>query len=221
MKALTVLFEGVDGAGKTTLIRRVKATCELAGMQVAVLQDPGATELGISIRNWLQVNDRQSDETVRLHRMTRFLLYQASRVQAEQELLLPAIENSDIVLMDRWVPSTVVYQHMIGNLPWEVVESVVENTCSYLQFDVALYLQVSAMTAARREHDRKQRFGAPNAQALAMSTRLVNAYEQIVADGGGWQGSHWRYIDGEQRQDLVHEQAFEAIMSAESLQPTP
>lgn len=215
MTALTVLFEGVDGAGKTSLIRQVKATAELAGLRVASLQDPGATNLGIAIRNWLQVNDRtEPGETHQIDRVARFLLYQASRVQAERELLLPAIENCDLVLMDRWVPSTVVYQHLVGNLPWEMVEAVVESTCSYLQFDIALYLRVSALTAAKRERDRKQRFGPPASADLNLSTRLVNAYEQIVSGGGGWQGYNWRYVDGEQRQDAVHEQVFEIIVNA-------
>lgn len=222
---LTVLFEGVDGCGKSTTMGKVAAMLrgDRDRMSVATFQDPGSTKLGAGIRQLLAVDDGAVN-VAKPDRLARFLLYQAARVQTESELLWPAGEVNDVVMMDRWVPSTLVYQHVLGNIPYETVEAVVEKTTQYTQFDMAFYLKVSPETAVRRQIQRQgktaRRVGPLNirnagntAALLDISRKTVEAYDWMVGNQAGWQGDHWVTVDGEQDQDQIVDDIYALVVN--------
>ncbi len=196
MTAVTVLLEGVDGCGKTETGHQVATQLRGYGLKVMELADPGSTRAGVQVRRLLGLD---GGEKLPLDQLTRFLLYQASRVQTEQELLRPALDHADVVLLDRWVPSSWVYQSMLGGIAPEIVAAVVESTCHYLTCDVALYLHVDAKTALGRL--KRRDVVVPR---LADVEREVAAYDVMVHESSGWQGDHWHELNASyQLRDVV------------------
>lgn len=104
-------FDGVDGAGKTTQSKLLAEWLRSEGYAVTTCRDPGGTPAGDRIRQLLL--DRNTGS---LSPLTETFLYMASRCQLMEEVIRPALERLEIVLCDRFVLSTVVYQGHAGNL---------------------------------------------------------------------------------------------------------
>jgi dTMP kinase len=102
---LFVVFEGGDGAGKSTQIRLLRAAIERSGREVVVTREPGGTALGERIREQLlsHASDGMSDRA-------EALLYAAARAEHVDEVIRPALAAGKVVLCDRFVDSSVVYQ---------------------------------------------------------------------------------------------------------------
>lgn len=196
MQATTVILEGADGSGKTQITEQVAARLRGYGLRVFTLADPGSTALGARVRGLLGVDDGAS--AIAATALAKFLLYQAARVETEQTLLAPALEAADVILFDRWVPSTYVFQVLMAKLDESLVLNIVESTCGYRTADVALYLAVAPDVLKRRLARRDGRV-----TMLKECEREVFAYEAMIADHGGWQ-TNWHPINAEATiQDVV------------------
>lgn len=101
---LFITFEGLDGAGKTTQIRRIKGRLEAAGRRVVATREPGGTKAGDEIRSILL--SPQSHLTAE----AEVLLYAASRAQHVREVIVPSLEQGKIVLCDRFLDASLAYQ---------------------------------------------------------------------------------------------------------------
>ncbi len=100
-----ITFEGIDGCGKTTQIKRLAHTLRSSGLSLVELREPGGTTISERIRELLLDvrNHDMSDEC-------ELLLYEASRAQLTQQVILPALQDGSIVLCDRFFDSTTAYQ---------------------------------------------------------------------------------------------------------------
>ena len=104
-KGLFITFEGSDGAGKTTQIKLLKEFLEQQGFSPVVTREPGGTKIGELIRNIIL--DKENAE---MSNLTEMLLYAASRSQHVDEYIRPNLFDGKIVISDRFVDSSVVYQ---------------------------------------------------------------------------------------------------------------
>jgi len=104
MKGQLITFEGVEGAGKTTLIKAVARRLGDAGKEVFVTRQPGGTPLGVELRRILL------DENIIEAEFSELWLYLADRVEHVETVILPQLESGAIVLCDRFTDSTVAYQ---------------------------------------------------------------------------------------------------------------
>jgi len=120
MKGLFFTFEGGEGVGKTTQLKRVAARLEKEGYHVVTTREPGGTPLAEEIREMLL---RPSGENG-LHAKTELLLYLAARAQHYYEKILPALEKGSIVLCDRFMDATAAYQGFARGLGLEKVEEM-------------------------------------------------------------------------------------------------
>jgi dTMP kinase len=116
-RGLFVSFEGSEGCGKSTQIRLLAERLEAVGQRVLLTREPGGTEIGEQLRHLLQFSKAG-------HAMapeTELLLFTASRAQLVREVILPALEDGAVVLADRFLDSTTVYQGVARRLdPAEV-----------------------------------------------------------------------------------------------------
>lgn len=108
---LFLSLDGIDGAGKTTQSQLLADSFRSQGYTVVTCRDPGGTHAGDKIRQLLL--DRTTGDIASL---TETFLYMASRAQLVHEIIRPALDRGEIVLCDRFVLSTVVYQGYAGNL---------------------------------------------------------------------------------------------------------
>ncbi len=105
MKGAFISFEGIEGTGKTTQTRLLAEHLRSKGLEVVETAEPGGTKIGRRIREILLAPEH--DE---MHHLTELLLYNASRVQHLQQVILPALARDAIVITDRFSDSTLAYQ---------------------------------------------------------------------------------------------------------------
>jgi dTMP kinase len=100
-----ITFEGVEGAGKTTQLARAEDHLREAGVEVVVAREPGGTAVGEQVRSVL-LDPGNAGMAPR----AELFLYLAARAQLVAEVVEPALEAGDVVLLDRYVHSTLAYQ---------------------------------------------------------------------------------------------------------------
>ncbi len=105
MKGIFITLEGPDGSGKSTQIDLLKKYFNKIGREVILTREPGGTVISEKIREVILDNDHTEMSYV-----TEALLYAASRAQHVDELILPALNEGKIVICDRFVDSSYVYQ---------------------------------------------------------------------------------------------------------------
>ena len=105
MNGVFITFEGGEGSGKTTIANMIKETLTKEGYQVVLTREPGGVDIAEKIRDVIvDVNNTNMD------RKTEALLYAASRRQHLVEKVIPALQQGFVVICDRYVDSSLVYQ---------------------------------------------------------------------------------------------------------------
>lgn len=102
---ILISFEGGEGAGKSTQIRKLESKLQAAGYEVLTLREPGSSRVSESIREILLNTDN-----AQLSGNAELLLYLAARAQLVEELVKPALQEGKVVLCDRFFDSTTAYQ---------------------------------------------------------------------------------------------------------------
>ena len=151
-----VTFEGLDGSGKTTQLRRLATHLETEGHKVVTLRQPGGTVLGDRIRSILL--DSKSEATLGpIAPAAEMSLMFADRAQAIAEIILPAINSGCIVLCDRYTDSSEAYQGGGRQLGSERILAMHRAACDNLQPDLTILLLPSLEASLRRARRRNQR----------------------------------------------------------------
>ncbi len=151
-----LVFEGLDGTGKTTQFARFVARCRAAGLDVCEVREPGGTAIGERVRDLLL--DTRSTMSIRCE----MLMYMASRAQLVEEMITPALERGAVVLADRFVTSTYAYQGA-GGVSDDDIDAVARAACGVVRPELVLIFDVDDATAESRmtgERDRIERRGA-------------------------------------------------------------
>lgn len=136
-KGLFITIEGPDGAGKSTQIPFIKRFLEEKGYKVLLTREPGGTVIGEKIRDILL--DKEHKE---MSDVTEALLYAASRAQHVAELIIPALKEGKIVLCDRFVDSSMVYQGKGRNLGLESIRDINDFATIGLKPDLTILLDL-------------------------------------------------------------------------------
>ncbi|QNI38558.1 dTMP kinase [Edaphobacter albus] len=151
-----ITFEGLDGSGKTTQLRRLTAWLEAQSHKVITLRQPGGTALGDRIRSILL--DSRSESTLgAISPLAEMALMFADRAQAIHEIILPALESGAIVLCDRYTDSSEAYQGGGRQLGSERILAMHRAVCDNLQPDLTLLLLPSLESSLARARRRNQR----------------------------------------------------------------
>lgn len=154
-----ITFEGLDGAGKTTQLRRLEATLEGEGYRVVTLRQPGGTSLGDRIRGVL-LDSRSEAEFGEIAPAAEMALMFADRAQSLHQIILPALGRGEIVLCDRYTDSSEAYQGAGRGLGAERVLEMHRAACNNVQPDLTLLLLPplnASLARARRRNDRHVR----------------------------------------------------------------
>jgi dTMP kinase len=194
LKALAgkfLVFEGPDGSGKTTQFKRFLRACTDAGLAVCEVREPGGTGVGEKIREVL-LDHAHKDMSL----ACEMLLYMASRAQLVQQRIRPALSRGDLVLADRFVPSTYAYQGAAGGLPIPDISDVARVALQGCRPDLVIIFDVDETTAARRMNPLLDRMEAKGREFHA---RVRQGYlDQLAADP-----EHFRRIDASLPEDQV------------------
>jgi dTMP kinase len=175
-------FEGLDGSGKTTQLRRLATWLESHGETPLVTRQPGSTRIGDRIRNLLL--DSKTDDLAPLSELG---LMFSDRAQAIQEVIAPALAQGRIVLCDRFTDSTEAYQGGGRQLGSDVVLQLHRILCGGLQPNLTILLLPdfdNSLARARRRNDRMERSGKDEGrferEDEAFYQRVFDKYREIA-----------------------------------------
>lgn len=150
MKGLFIVMEGPDGSGKTTQINLLKEYLEEAGYECLITREPGGTVIGEEIRQ-LILNPEHKE----MSPVTEMLLYAASRAQLVHEVIGPALEEGKIVISDRFVDSSIVYQGIARKLGISTVSAVNAPGIGIYRPDGIFFIDLSEAEGLRRKKEQK------------------------------------------------------------------
>ena len=145
-----ITFEGGEGCGKSTQVRRLKEALECEGIEVVLTREPGGTWLSEEIRQLIkdQTTDAPCDRS-------ELLLFLAARAQLVKNVIRPALEAGKWVVSDRFSDSTLAYQGYGRGLPLDILRTANDFACDGLKPDLTLLLDVAPETAAARMRGRE------------------------------------------------------------------
>ncbi len=157
-----ISFEGSEGSGKSTQMARLASRLQTGGRSVLTTREPGGTEIGEQVRNILVHNLRGDEMTPE----TELLLFAASRAQHVRELIAPNLTKGVIVLCDRFLDSSTVYQGVARNLAADPVSQInrfaVGNVMPNLTFILDVPTKVSLARIRQRASDLPDRMEREN-----------------------------------------------------------
>jgi dTMP kinase len=162
-----ITFEGLDGTGKSTQMRKLAAVLRASGHKVVETREPGGTATGEKIRKVL-LDSRTSG----LDPLAEMALMFASRSQHIAEVIAPALEHGSIVLCDRFTDSTEAYQGSGRKLGSNAVLELHRVLCGNLQPDLTLLLDSNATTSVNRARRRNKRGGKGGARGHGDENRF-------------------------------------------------
>lgn len=164
-------FEGVEGAGKSTVVRAVAARLEARGHEVVLVREPGGTPVGEEIRRLLLHSDDLSE-------WTEAALFAAARAELVFRVVGPALERGAFVLSDRTFYSSLAYQGAARGLGVDAVRSLNESVLGGIVPDLVVVLDLDPEVGFARETDR-DRIGSAG---LEFQRRVAEAYQKIAVD---------------------------------------
>ena len=183
-----ITFEGLDGSGKTTQLRRLATALESQGHTVVTLRQPGGTPLGDRIRGILL--DSRSEATLGpITPNAEMALMFADRAQSIAQIIQPALDAGHIVLCDRYTDSSEAYQGAGRQLGSDRILALHAAVCNNLQPDLTLLLLPpieSTLHRARRRNQRSIQTQGTDENRFERESdefyrRIYDAYEVIAA----------------------------------------
>ena len=197
-----ITFEGGEGCGKSTQVRRLKAALEAEGLQVLLTREPGGTSLSEEIRRLIkdQATDAPCDRA-------ELLLFLAARAQLVRNVIAPALAAGTWVVSDRFSDSTLAYQGYGRGLDLTTIARTNDFACAGLKPDLTLLLDVDPAVAAarlrRREAatvtgpDRIEQAGAAFHERLRQGFHELAAAEPeriVTLDANGTPDEVWEKV---------------------------
>ena len=175
-----ITFEGLDGSGKTTQLRRLAATLTAQGHTVITLRNPGGTALGDRIRG-IVLDSRTESTLGTISPIAELTLMFADRAQSIAEIVLPALAAGFIVLCDRYTDSSEAYQGGGRQLGSDRILALHDAVCDNLQPDLTILLLPPLQPSLARARNRNQRNAAAGKDENRFETETDDFYRRIYA----------------------------------------
>lgn len=150
-KGLLIVLEGPDGSGKTTQIELLKEYFTNMNRVVICTREPGGTKISEAIRNIILDNGNSE-----MGGMCEALLYAAARAQLVKEVIKPALAEGKLVICDRFVTSSIVYQGIARGLGIDIIRELNECALEGLKADFTFMLQIPYKEGLKRKANQKK-----------------------------------------------------------------
>jgi dTMP kinase len=196
-----ITIEGLDGAGKSTLAHALERELASRGAPVELLREPGGVEVSERIRGLVK------DPTLNVLARTEALLYAAARAQLVEERLAPLLRDGAVVLLDRFVDSSLAYQGAGRALGVDEVRAVNLFATGGLVADRTLLLRIAPAAGRARQHERALEPDRLELEGEQFFTEIASAYEQLAREEPG----RIRVIDASQSPQDVLRDALAAL----------
>lgn len=203
MKGTFVTFEGGEGAGKTTVLHNLYTKLKREGYPVIATREPGGSEIAEKIREIILDTSHTAMDA-----RTEALLYAASRRQHLMETVIPHLEKGGIVLCDRFVDSSLVYQGFARNIGVEAVRELNNFATEGITPALTLYFDIEPAQGLQRIAENKGReINRLDQESLAFHEAVRNMYLQLQEQ----EPDRIQQIDAGGTVDEVTEAAWQAL----------
>jgi dTMP kinase len=196
-----ITIEGIDGAGKSTLAHALTREITERGQRVELLREPGGVEVSERIRALVK------DPALAVAPRAEALLYAAARAQLVQELLGPLLHEGRVVLLDRFVDSSLAYQGVGRALGVEEVRAINLFATGGLAPDRTLLLSISPAIGRARQQTRALTPDRLERESDDFFATIATAYDQLARE----EPERIRPIDADQQPEDVLRDALAAI----------
>lgn len=202
MKGKLIVFEGIDGSGKTTQMQILGKKLEGQGYPVVYTREPGGTRVGELVRSIL-LDPLYSE----MEPKTEALLYAAARAQHVAQLLQPALAAGKIILCDRFLASSLAYQGFGRGLPLEFIEHVNNLATGGLKPDLVLLFDLLPCLCLQRVNGQRGGSDRLERETLDFHRRVREGYLVLARR----EPACYRVIDGQQTVEQVHETVWKLV----------
>ena len=146
MKGIFITFEGIEGSGKSTQLSMLNKWLTDHDYDVVATREPGGTKIGEKIRELVRSGSKGDVFSPR----TELMLFEASRAQHMEEIILPALNNGKIVLCDRFFDSTTVYQGVARAIDTDIVHILNDFSSFEKKPDLTIILDIDVDESMNR-----------------------------------------------------------------------
>ena len=201
-----ITFEGGEGAGKSTQIRRLAARLEEAGLRVVTTREPGGTPAAEAIRQFILTGRAEA-----MGAEGEALLFAAARADHVMHVIRPALAAGDWVLSDRFTDSTRVYQGAEGGVATATLEALERVAIGRTRPDLTIILDIPAETGLRRVRSRQAESGVGpdrfDSDELGLHELRRQAYLALAARDPG----RYLIVDAARGEEEVAAEVWQAV----------
>jgi dTMP kinase len=199
-RGLLITFEGPDGSGKTTQISMLKEYLSSKGFEVIFTREPGGTNISEKIRHII-LDNKNSEMSA----MCEALLYASSRAQLVNEVIEPALSKGKIVVMDRFVESSIVYQGIGRRLGVERIRSINDAATEGLKPDITFLLTIPFEEGLKRK-SKQQSFDRLENSGDDFHRRVYEGYMSLANSA-----NYIKTVDADRAVEDIHKDIVEII----------
>lgn len=198
-----ITFEGGEGAGKSTAIKKIVKKLETEGKEIVLTREPGGTPIGEEIRSII-LNKKNTDMDVR----TEALLYAASRRQHIIQKIIPSLKQGKIVLCDRFLDSSLAYQGYARGIGIEKVYEMNLFATEGVEPDLTLFFDLDPEEGLRRIAANSQReVNRLDVETLSFHQKVREGFLSLAKKFP----HRFIVIDASQKPDEVFTRAYKEI----------
>ena len=194
-------MEGPDGAGKSTQIELLRDYLSRKGYDIIVCREPGGTKISEAIRQVILNKD-----FTEMSHMTELLLYTAARAQLMEEVIRPALKEGKVVICDRFVESSAVYQGIARGMGIELVYEINQYAIGDTLPDLTIMIDLDAKTGISRKKEQTE-LDRMEREALDFHEKVVKGYREIAA----LHPERIYKVDGHQTIEEIHKKIAAAV----------
>ena len=181
MEGKFIVFEGIDGCGKTTQINKLFNWLPNSGLinkksKLIKTREPGGSLLGKEIREMILQNNTNNPPA----NLTELLLYSADRAEHLSKIILPNLEEGNWVICDRFTGSTLAYQGYGRDIPINTIKKLENIVCQGLIPDITFFLEISPQESIiRRQNKVPDRI---ESEGINFLTKVNNGFKSIALE---------------------------------------
>ncbi|XMB67637.1 dTMP kinase [Mycoplasmatota bacterium zrk1] len=175
MSGYFITFEGGEGSGKTSVIESLNKYFTEKGFEVVVTREPGGIEIAEQIRNIILNKDN-----VQMDKLTEAYLFAASRRQHLVERVIPELEKGAIVLCDRFVDSSIVYQGYARDIGMDKVYDINKVVIGDFMPDLTLFFDVRPEIGLKRILDNLRKVNRLDLEEKDFHNKVYEGYQKLV-----------------------------------------
>ncbi|MBD2203185.1 dTMP kinase [Calothrix sp. FACHB-1219] len=192
-----IVFEGVEGCGKTSQMQLCQAWLQNMGISVFLTREPGGTELGLDLRRLLL----EKADNKPIAEVTELLLYAADRAQHVEQELKPYLAQGKYILCDRYVESTIAYQGYGRRLNMSLIDQLNYIATGGLQSNLTIWLDVDVEVGLARKRGAEASLDRIEQETIAFHQRVQQGYADLAAAFP----ERIIRIDGSLSKEIVHQ----------------